>query len=126
MLLREEGDLDGARSMFEDALRLSRRSGDHFGLARSSLGLACLAADRADWPRAAELQGVVETFVGEMGQPWLFYYGPLRQSSIDHLRARLGDGEFQRLFLKGRELGFDEAIDLALGGINPEDWFGAQ
>jgi predicted ATPase/class 3 adenylate cyclase len=126
MLLRAEGDLDGAKSIFEDALRICRRSGDHFGLARSSLGLACLAADLANWRLAAELHGVVETFLGEMGQPWLFYYGPVRQGSITNVSARLGEEEFQRLLFKGRALGFDEAVDLALGGIASDDRPGAQ
>jgi predicted ATPase/class 3 adenylate cyclase len=126
MLLRAEGDLDGAKSVFEDTLRLSRRSGDHFGLARSSLGLACLAADRGEWRRAAELHGVVEMFLGEMGQPWLFFYEPLRQDSMARVSAGLGEEEFQRLLFKGRELGLDEAIDLALGGIEHETHFEAK
>jgi tetratricopeptide (TPR) repeat protein len=55
-LLREENDTEGARPMFETALRISRRNGDRPGLAYAILGLACLAADHGDWPRAATLQ----------------------------------------------------------------------
>ncbi len=38
---RQDGDHDGARSSFEDALRMSRRSGERFGIAYAVLGLAC-------------------------------------------------------------------------------------
>jgi hypothetical protein len=48
-VLRQEDDTEGARPMFEAALRISRRVGDRSGLAYACLGLACLAADRHDW-----------------------------------------------------------------------------
>jgi len=52
-VLRQDNDPDGARSSFEAVLRISRRNGDRYGIAYASLGLACLAADAADWHRAA-------------------------------------------------------------------------
>src|SRR5208283_3882747 len=48
-VLREEGDVDGAGVMFEDALRKSRRNGERSGLAYANLGLACLAGDLGEW-----------------------------------------------------------------------------
>ena len=107
--------------MFRDALQMSRRNGDRFGLAHSTLGLACLATDAADWRRAAELHGVVDTFLAEMGQPWLFYWKPLRQDSIDTVSTCLGTEEFQRFRLKGHELKVDDAVELAFGRGIPAD-----
>ena len=92
--------------MLEEGLRISRRSGDRFGLAYSILGLACLAADLGDWRRAAELHGVAQAFLDQIGQPWLLYYGPLRQVSIDEVSEHLGDEEFQRAYAKGKSARF--------------------
>jgi len=96
---------------------MSRRSGDRFGLAYSTLGLACLGVDLGDWRRAAELHGVAQAFLDQMGQSCLLYYEPLRQVSIDKVSMHLGDEEFQRAYAKGRTSGFEEAIDLALGTL---------
>ena len=48
-VLRQDNDPDGARSSFQEALRISRRTRDRSGMAYASLGLACLAADDGDW-----------------------------------------------------------------------------
>jgi hypothetical protein len=47
-VLRQDHDLDSARSSFEAALRTARRQGDRSGLAHATPGLACLAADTGD------------------------------------------------------------------------------
>ncbi len=117
LTLREEGDFEGAREMLEEGLRISRRSGDRFGLAYSILGLACLAVDLGDWRRAAQLHGVAQAILDQIGQSWLLYYEPLRQVSMDKARAHLGDEEFQRAYAIGRSTGFEECIDLALGTL---------
>jgi tetratricopeptide (TPR) repeat protein len=62
-VLRAETDLDGARSMFEAALRISRRNGDNWQMAYAILGLACLAGDAGDWDRAAALHGAAQPFL---------------------------------------------------------------
>ena len=51
LVLRAEGDLDGARSAFEAALRISRRNGLNIGMAGAIAGLACLAGDAASGPQ---------------------------------------------------------------------------
>jgi predicted ATPase/class 3 adenylate cyclase len=59
-VLRQDNDPGGARSSFQAALRISRHRGDRSGIAYASLGLACLAADAADWHRAAVLHGAAQ------------------------------------------------------------------
>ncbi len=65
---REEGDREGARSMFEDALRMMRRSGDLPRNAYPSLGLACVAGDFGDWQQAGVLHGVGQAFSDITGE----------------------------------------------------------
>jgi non-specific serine/threonine protein kinase len=114
MVLREEGDLEGARGLLNDALRISRRNGDRFGLAYSTSGLACLAADLGDWRRSAELHGVAQSYLDQIGHPWLTYAHRFREVSIDKVRAHLGDEEFRSFYARGHELSLDRAIQLAL------------
>ena len=60
VVLRAEGDLDGARSTFDAGLRISRRNGDNLSLANACLYLACVTGDAGDWDRAATLHGVAQ------------------------------------------------------------------
>ena len=114
ILLREEGDHEGARSMLEDSLRRARRAGDHYHIAFAYLGLAFLAGDAREWQRAAELHGITQAFADQVGIP-SFLFDRLRQASIDAIRASLAANEFQHAYEKGHALSFDEAFNLALG-----------
>ena len=70
LVLRAEGDHDGARSTFEAGLRISRRNGDNICMADAILGLALLAGDAGDWDRAAALHGAAQAFQDRTGNPW--------------------------------------------------------
>jgi tetratricopeptide (TPR) repeat protein len=114
MVLRDEGNLDAARELVEDGLRISRRAGDRYGLGYSLLCLALIAEDQEDWSRAAELHGAAQSFLDQIGQPWLvLYYAKVRQDSVATVRAALGENKFQRLHDRGYSLTSDEAIRLA-------------
>jgi hypothetical protein len=108
-----EGDPEGALSMYQEGLRISRRNGDRFGLAYSSLGLACALAELTQWRWAAELHGAADAFRDQTGQPWLSWYGPYQQSNIDKVRTHLGDREFEHVYARARALSFDDAVRLA-------------
>jgi tetratricopeptide (TPR) repeat protein len=112
-VLRQDNDPDGARSSFEAALRMSRRKGDRFGLAYASLGLACLAKDAGDWRRAAALHGVAQAFLDRTGLPWEELEADYRRDSLDQVRARLGQEQFERAYAEGMALSPDKALDLA-------------
>jgi len=114
MVQREEGDHEGAAARLRAALIISRRTRDRFGLAYAVLGLACVEADAAEWRGAAELHGVAQGFLDQIGQPWLPYYRRFLQASIDASRANLGDAEFERLYARGQMLDFDAAVHQAL------------
>jgi tetratricopeptide (TPR) repeat protein len=114
MVLREEGNLDAARELVDDGLRISRRAGDRYGLGYSILCLALIAGDQNDWERAAELHGAAQSFLDQIGQPWLvLYYATVRETSVDAAHAALGDNQFQRLHDRGYRLTSDGAIRLA-------------
>ena len=114
-LLRQDNDPDGARASFQEALRVSRRHGDRYGIAYASLGLACLAADVGDWHRAAVLHGVAQAFLDPTGQPWEELEARHRRDNLDKVRAHLGQEQFERAHTTGMALSSDQALDLASG-----------
>jgi predicted ATPase/class 3 adenylate cyclase len=116
-VLRQDNDPDGARSGFQQALRMSRRNGDRGGVAYASLGLACLAADADDWHRAAVLHGIAQAFLDPTGLPWDELEMRYRQDSLGQLRAHLGQQQFERAYASGMALSSDEAFHLALGTV---------
>ena len=69
-VLRAEGDPDGARSLFEAALRVNRRNGDNWAMAYDIDGLADLAGDAGDWDRAAALHGAAQALLDRTGVAW--------------------------------------------------------
>ncbi len=114
LVLRAEGDPDGAQSTFETALRVSRRNGDNEGLAYACLDLACVASDQGDWYRAAVLHGAAQAFCDRTRLPWQEPEARNRRDSLDQARARLGDEQLESAYAQGMALSFDRALDLAL------------
>jgi predicted ATPase/class 3 adenylate cyclase len=113
-VLRAEGDPDGARSLFQAALRISRRNGSRSGLAYASLGLACLASDLGDWHRAGELHGAAQAFLDQTGQHWEEGEARDRRDSLDQVRARLGQEQFDLVYAHGTTLSLEEVLRVAL------------
>ena len=114
LMLRAEGDLDGARSIFEASLRASRRNGDCRGMAYACLYLACLAGDLGDWDRVGALHGSAQAFQDRAGIPWDEFDTRCRQDSLAQARARMGDERLERAYAQGMALSLEEALDLAL------------
>jgi predicted ATPase/class 3 adenylate cyclase len=113
-VLRHEHDIEGARDMFESALRTSRRIGDTDGLAYCSLGLACTAGDMGDWYRAAELHGFAQTCLDRQRGRWQQPEGQYRLDSMAAGREHLGGPRFDEAYARGAALNFHDAMDLAL------------
>jgi predicted ATPase/class 3 adenylate cyclase len=115
-VLRQERDPEAARATFQDGLRRSRRTGDRYGLAYCSLGLACVAGDLDDWHQSARLHGAAQAFFDQLGGPWQDPEGRYREDSIAAVRRHLGDAQFHQACADGLTLSFDDAIALALSG----------
>jgi predicted ATPase/class 3 adenylate cyclase len=113
-VLRAEGDLDDARSGFEDVVRMSRRIGDKWSLAGATLGLGFLAADVGDWHRAAVLHGVTHALLDQISAVMAPSDEWRCQDSLDQARAALGDEQVQQAYAHGTALSFDGAIEFAL------------
>ena len=114
-VLQAEHDPDGARSKFEEALRLGRRTGARRTAAGAILGLACLVTKQGDWHHAAVLHGAAQALQDQTGVAWDQGDMRYRQESLDQISAALGDEQLQSARARGMALGFDQAIDLALG-----------
>jgi tetratricopeptide (TPR) repeat protein len=112
---RLEGDPADARSMFEAGLRIARRNGDRPDMAYACLGLACVAADLGEGPRASLLHGVAQALLEPTGERWQQPEALYRRESLGLLRTRLGDEQADRAYAAGLALSFDEALDRALG-----------
>jgi predicted ATPase/class 3 adenylate cyclase len=115
LVLRAEGDPDGARSAFGASLRISRRNGDNSGMAYAILGLACLAGDAGDWERAAVLHGAAQALGDRAGIGWQEVEARIRRDSVAQVRAQLGDEQLERAYAQGVALSLEKALDLALG-----------
>jgi tetratricopeptide (TPR) repeat protein len=114
-VLRQDGDPDGARPLFEAALRIGRHNGDRADIAYACLGLACMAADVGDWHRAGTLHGVAQAFLDPTGEAWQDPEARYRRESLGQLHAHLGDEQADRAYAEGLALSLDQALDLAIG-----------
>jgi predicted ATPase len=112
-MLRQDHDPDGARASFQKTLQIGRHNGERFNLAYAILGLACLAADAADWPRGAVLHGAAQTILDTTGLPWQELEARYRQDSLDQMRAHLSQQQFEQAYAKGAALSPDQAFGLA-------------
>ena len=114
-VLQAEHDFGGARSAFEDALRLSRRLGIKVNVAGAILGLARLAADTGEWHRSATLHGAAQALADQAGFVWDPDEQGYSQESLDQIAAALGDEQLKQAYNRGAALSLDKVIDLALG-----------
>jgi predicted ATPase/class 3 adenylate cyclase len=119
LVLRAERDPDGARSAFEAALRISRRTGDNSGMACAILGLAFLAGDSGDWDRSAVLHGAAQAFLDRTGHPWQEVEARNRRDSLGQVRAHVGHEQLERAYGQGMTLNLDQALELALRRSGP-------
>jgi len=112
---RLDGDHDGSRSSFEAALRMSRRSGHRSDIAYAVLGLACVAEDAGEWPRACVLHGVAQATLDRTGEPWQEPEGRYRRESLAQLRGHLSQEQFDRDYARGLALSPDQIGPVAYG-----------
>ena len=99
---------------FQDGLRILRRVGDRSGIASANLWLAFLAVDSGDWLRATLLHGVAQAFMDQEGGVWQESEAHHREISINEVRTRLGDAEFERVYAEGKRLSVEEGFNIAL------------
>ena len=85
-------------------------SGDRSGIASANLWLAFLAVDSGDWHRATLLHGVAQAFMDQAGEVWQESEAHHREISINEVRARLGDAEFERAYAEGERLSVEAGI----------------
>ncbi len=114
LALRAEGELNGARSKFETALRISRRNGDKIEMAYAILGLAFVAGDAGDWDRAVALHGAAQASLDQVSIPWPEFAARYRRDSLDQARVRLGAEQLDQAYAEGMGLTPEKALDLAL------------
>jgi tetratricopeptide (TPR) repeat protein len=108
------GDIVGARLSYLDAIRGARRTGDQFIVANAALGFAlCLSADGHD-EEAAELHGVADTLLAQLGA--VLEVGEARRHTEDHarLRQRMGERSFGASYRAGQSLPPVEGIAKAV------------
>jgi tetratricopeptide (TPR) repeat protein len=110
---RQDGDQDDARCSFEDALRMSRRSGEGSNIAYAVLGLATLAADAGQWSRACVLHGMAQAALDRTGEIWQEPEASYRRESLAQIRAHLDAAQSERDYARGLALSSDEIADLA-------------
>jgi predicted ATPase/transcriptional regulator with XRE-family HTH domain len=119
LALRADHDLDAARRAFEEGLRLGRRTGSKGAMATALHGLACLAADMGDWPRAATLHGAAQALLDQTGNQWDTFEGGQAAESLEHTAAAIGEEQLRQAYEQGTGFSISQAIDLALGKPGP-------
>jgi tetratricopeptide (TPR) repeat protein len=117
LALTRLGRLDEAETRFREVLHVAvttHRSAEIVVLGFEGLGL--VAAAREDDLRAARLWGVSAAVRETTGDALAAAEQRFHDELVPEVRGRLGESDFDRAWNEGRQLPFEAAIGLALGG----------
>jgi len=109
---RQRGELELARRMMSESLRLARELGDYLCRGNALADLALVAIDAEQAERAARLLGALGRLHEVTGLPILSLSGA--EASIDAMHARLGDEAFEAARAEGRAMSLEQAVTFAL------------
>jgi tetratricopeptide (TPR) repeat protein len=117
------GDLEKAARMLGEGIEWSERTRDRAYLAHLLEALAVVTALGGEAERCALLLGAAEALLEEVGGVRVYnFYQPdpsLRERAIAEARAILGDAAFEEAWARGRGMGFEQAVEYALGVSAP-------
>ena len=115
-----EGDCELAEERYRKSLRAALPLGDVLETSFEVQGVAMAAAGRGDSARGVRLAAAVEAFWESLGTKFSVpFWDELLAKYIGAARDRLG-ADADRLWIEGRELAFDDAVELALGSEAPK------
>jgi predicted ATPase/DNA-binding CsgD family transcriptional regulator len=106
------GDLPAAREALTESLTISRSLGIRVGVARGLDAFAELHAIEGDGKRAVRLAGAAAALRESIGQPPT--NGARLEKMLEPIRKQFSETIVAQLWGRGRELGMDAAIELAL------------
>jgi hypothetical protein len=107
-------DADAAESCFRESLTLSSASGSTASTTDALVGLAAVAAARAQPERSARLIGAADAFLEAAGRRLAGYEQQVREATLAALRPQLAE-RMAALLAEGRALAREAAIAYALG-----------
>jgi predicted ATPase/DNA-binding CsgD family transcriptional regulator len=109
------GDLDGAKALFMEALRIARQIDDRVAQIYLVGVMGCHAAMAGEPRLAAQLVGATETLRAEMGANVNVFLGPTLEQATKATTAALGSARFDAEVKAGAGYSREEAIRIALG-----------
>ena len=109
------GDLEQAKGLYMDALKIARRIDDRVAQYALLDGLGCVAAGSGQARLAGQLLGAAETVRTQAGASLIPFLAPLLAQAEESAIATLGAAKFEAEVNAGKRLNRDEAIRLALG-----------
>ena len=114
MVERQLGNLDTAEALSCESLEIAERIGDKFNKPFCLSGLAAIATERGAFERAATLVGAAEAMMEAQQMAWPPDERPHYERLLDTLPEAMGSAEFDLARRRGRSMGEDEAVALAL------------
>jgi predicted ATPase/DNA-binding CsgD family transcriptional regulator len=110
------GDLNEARTLLEDGLRIASRIDDRVAQFYFLVAFGCHAAAAKQSPRpAAQLLGAADTVRTSAGATVIPFIGLMVVQAEEYAIGALGESRFRAEFETGRQLTREAAVGLALG-----------
>ncbi len=114
--LLRNGDIQGARTQIEEAIRHFHASGDAAGLTLCLDDMSAIAVAEGDLPRAARLHGAARNLTTETGTDLArFVEDTFEVGARPGIRSQMASDDLNRLASEGAAWTLDEAVAYALG-----------
>jgi predicted ATPase len=112
------GDPKRAARLLGEGIEWCAQTNDRAYLAHLLEALAAVTAFGREAERSALLLGAAEALLEEVGARVHNYYASdpsLRERAVEEARAVLGEAAFNEAWVHGRDMGFEQAVEYALG-----------